>query len=278
MTLVRPVVRWVLYVGVTTIGWAAPATNSTSSTLSTNELDALARSLWRHPQFQREFLGTYGMRSDVEPKMTLEERQLLERAMALMSQPRGRDAARKLLEQSTGPRSSAILDFTVGNLYLQADQVDRAVMWYRRALLKFPSFLRAHKNLGLAHLRRGAFADAIEPLCRAIALGASDGMTFGLLGFAYTQSDRPASAESAYRIAIVLQPQVEEWWLGLARCLFRQRKYEDAAGVCEELIRRDPKRSEFRALLANAWLGQRQPLKAAEVFEWMDMDGLATVD
>ncbi len=234
--------------------------------------------VWRHPVFQREFLGTYGFRSDIEPKISPEERDWLENAMRLMAKRGGRDAARRLLEAQAGPQRSAVLDFTIGNLHLQGDQPERAVGWYRRAIAKFPAFLRAHKNLGLAHIRRGAPQEAAEPLARAIALGASDGMTYGLLGFAHAHGGRFAAAENAYRQAMLLQPQVTDWQLGLARCLFRLRKYEEAAALIEGLLAGEPSRVEYWTLLANTMIGQRQPMRAAEVYEWLDLNGWSTAD
>jgi tetratricopeptide (TPR) repeat protein len=246
--------------------------------LPSDEEEALARRIWRQPAFQREFLGTYGARSDVEPDVSPEERALLERAIGFLVQPGGQAAARKLLEQSAGPKSSATLDFTIGNLYFQGGQPARAVTWYRRAVGKFPAFLRAHKNLGLALLRMDNHAEAIEPLARAIALGAADGMAYGLLGFAYAQTDRYAASEIAYQQAVLLQPQVTDWQIGLARCLFRLRKFEEAAALADELLRREPDRAEYWALEANAWLGMKQPLRAAEIFELMDLNGQATAE
>jgi tetratricopeptide (TPR) repeat protein len=254
---------------------SAPAAASAPVPTPASDEEAFVQRLWRNPTFQREFLGTYGARSDLEPPVSPEEKAILEQAMPSMGTPRGRDKARQLLERTAGPERSAVLDFTIGNIHLQGGQPDRAIIWYRRAIGKFPAFLRAHKNLGLAHVRRNAPAEAVEPFTRAISLGAADGVTYGLLGFAYAQAERFASAESAYRQAILLQPQVVDWQLGLARCLFRLRKFEEAVALCDDLIRREPTRAEYWVLQANACLGQKLPLKAAEIFEYLDLIGQA---
>ncbi|MDZ4197711.1 MAG: tetratricopeptide repeat protein [Kiritimatiellia bacterium] len=237
--------------------------------------ESLSIRLWRDANFQREFLGTYGFRSDVEPRISPQEREILEQAMFLMGQAGGREAARQLLERTANPKGSAVLDFTIGNLYLQQDQMDRALLWYRRAITKFPSFLRAQKNLGLALIRSERPEEAIEPLTSALSLGAVDGLTYGLLGFAYAQSDRHLSAESVYRQAILLQPKIPDWPLGLARCLFRLRKFDEAIVLCEDLIQKDPTQADYWVLQANAYLGAKQPLKAAEIYEYLDWTGKA---
>lgn len=267
--------RQLLPIAVTVLSVATAARSNTPASPDGAEEEAAMLRLWRHPVFQREFLGSYGFRTDIEPKVAPEETEVLERAMALMGKPGGRELARRLLESFSGPRRSAVLDFTIGNLHLQSGATERAIQWYRRAIAKFPAFLRAHKNLGLALMKREAYADAIEPLTRVVALGGGDGMTYGLLGHANAQVEQFAAAESAYRLAILLQPAVPDWQIGLARGLFRLRKFDEAAALCEELIRRDATRPEYWVLLANAHLGQKQPARAAEVYELLDLDGRA---
>jgi tetratricopeptide (TPR) repeat protein len=169
-----------------------------------------------------------------------------------------------------------VYDFTLGSICFQQEQLNAAAQWYQKAVAKFPSFLRAHKNLGVVRVRMGGYAAAVESLTRAIELGAKDGVTFGLLGYAYLMTDEATSAETAYREAIMLQPSIPDWKMGLARCLFKLRKYEEAAALFGELIARQPDRAELWLLQANAFLGMKDTAKAAENYEYLDLKGLAT--
>jgi Tfp pilus assembly protein PilF len=108
-------------------------------------------------------------------------------------------------------------------------------------------------------------------------LGAADGLTFGLLAHSYAMSEQYVAAESAYRQAMMLQPESADWKSGLARCLFKERKFEEAAALCGDMIRREPARADLWLLQANAWLSLKQPLKAAENYELLDRAGLANV-
>lgn len=229
--------------------------------------------LWRDPEFQRQFLGTYGVRSEIEPRITQVEKAELEKVLAMMATPDGSLKAKVLLHRSITPAHSATFDFTLGNLYFQEDKLPYAAAWYQKAVQKFPSFLRAHKNLGIVHVRAGRYAEAVPCLTLAVELGAFDGLTFGMLGYACAMTDRQLAAESAYRQAMLLQPDTLDWQLGLARCLFRQRKFEEAATLCAELIRRDPDRVDYWLLEANAFLGLKQPLAAAQDYEYLDRLG-----
>lgn len=256
----------------------------------------LALTIWRDPEFQKQFLGTYGVRAEVEPRITPVEQQELAQVALLMGVEGGSEKARVLLEKSLSgqgalaaeksgkdkkgnknekPPVSALYDFTLGNIYLGQTNLAAAAASYSRAVEKHPSFLRAQKNLGLVYVQSNAFDKAIGPLTRAIDLGAADGITFGLLAHSYTMTEQHVAAESAYRQAMMLQPDVNDWKLGLARCLFKQRKFEEAAALCGDMIRRDQTRSDLWLLQANAFLALKQPLKAAENYELLDRAGKA---
>ena len=240
--------------------------------------------LWRSPEFLKHFLGTYGVRADIEPRVTPEERLEFEQVAQLMVTPVGADKARILLEKSVAKavdkkgesRSSALYDFTIGSIYFQQDNLGAAAEWYGKAVTKWPAFLRAQKNLGIVYVRSNAYDKAIAPLTAAIDLGAADGVTFGLLAHAYSMTEQYVAAEGAYRQAMMLQPETLDWKSGLARCLFKERKFDEAAALCGDMIRRDPSRTDLWLLQASAWLSLRQPLKAAENYEILDRSNQAS--
>jgi tetratricopeptide (TPR) repeat protein len=200
---------------------------------------------------------------------------MMEKTLALMAQPRGLDLARAFLIKNITPANSAAFDYTLGNIYFQQDKLDRAAQAYRIAIRKFPSFLRAHKNLGIVEIQAGRYAEGREALARAIELGASDGLTYGLLGVALAAEERYTAAETAFRQAMLLQPNVTDWKLGLARALFKQSRFGEVTALADELIRKNPESADFYLLKANAWLGLKQPLKAAELYEFLDLSGRA---
>jgi tetratricopeptide (TPR) repeat protein len=231
--------------------------------------------LWRDPAFQRQFLGSYGVQAEVEPRVTTMEREEMEKVAALMATRGGLDKARAYLSQAIKPTDTAAFDFTLGSICFQQEQLNAAAQWYRKAIAKFPSFLRAHKNLGIVNVRLGEYEEAVGSLTRAIELGVRDGVTLGLLGHAYLMTGQAASAELAYREAVLLQPAILDWKMGLARCLFKLRKFEEAAALCEELIARQPDRPELWLLQANAFLGLKDTASAAGNYEYLEALGKA---
>ncbi|MFY9340872.1 MAG: tetratricopeptide repeat protein, partial [Planctomycetota bacterium] len=115
-------------------------------------------------------------------------------------------------------------------------------------------------------------------LTRVVELGGGDALTFGLLGFALGSGDDHLGAESAYRMAVMLDPTTLDWRLGLARSLYRQRRHADTAALCGTMIAQHPDRAELWLLQASAHVGMNELRKAAEGFELVDRLGKATAE
>jgi len=233
--------------------------------------------IWRDPDFQRRFAESYLAESDVEPTVTVVERdRLIEVRDAIAAEDLA--GAKALLARFGGEAVSATFDFTLGNLLFQDDELDAAGASYKVAVSKYPKFRRAWKNLGLVEIRQGRFDDAALALSRVVELGGSDALTYGLLGFAYLNEEDPLAAESAYRLAILLDPKTDDWKMGLARSLFQQSRFAEAVALTGAMIAKQPDRADLWLLQANAYLGQGEPLRAAENFELVDRLGAASVD
>ena len=85
-------------------------------------------------------------------------------------------------------------------------------------------------------MREGDFDGGIAAFTRMIELGGGDAYSYGLLGYAYTAKEDYQPAEASYRNALLLQPDNTEWRLGLAQCVFKQDKFEDAASLLDSLL------------------------------------------
>jgi tetratricopeptide (TPR) repeat protein len=233
--------------------------------------------IWNDPAFRKAFTQSYVAETDIEPRVTPDELQAMEQILGYISSDRA-DKALKLLQKNTGPASSAVFDFTLANIHFQADELDEAAAAYETAVAKHPKFRRAWRNLGLIHVRQERFDEAVRSLARVIELGGGDALTYGLLGFAYAGVGNHLSAESAYRMAVLLDPATVDWKQGLALSLFKQGRFADAAALCGTLIAEHPDNAGFWLLQANAYIGLEQPLRAAENFELVDRLGGSTAD
>ena len=104
-------------------------------------------------------------------------------------------------------------------MYYQSNRLTRSAQAYVQAIEKFPSFLRAHKNLGFVNVRLENLESATKHLAKAISLGENDGSTFIALGYCHHSLDRLVSAENAYRMGLLLFPGSKDGLNGLINCL-----------------------------------------------------------
>ena len=232
--------------------------------------------VWNDPTFQKQFIAAYGFNAEIEPRVTPEEVKILEKVRPLMAEDLAQ--AESILYKSMKPDCSAVLDFTLGGIHFQQDKMIDAMVSFRRAVEKFPSFRRAWRNIGLIAARNGQFDEAISAFTRMIQLGGGDSYSYGLLGYAYASNQDFQAAEAAYRNALLLQPENTEWRLGLTRCLYKQEKFEDVATLLDGLIEWYPANADFWLLQAHTYIGMKQAFRAAENLEALDMLGKSTAD
>jgi tetratricopeptide (TPR) repeat protein len=244
-------------------------TNSTAPmTFAPMPAEHALASLWNDPDFARRLVGSYGFASDAEPRMTPEE-QVTYREKVV---PVLRDDPKKALPVLQGlvkPGASAVFDFTLGNIYFQNEDLTNAIKCFEAALAKFPDYRRAQKNLAFALVRDGKYDDAVKPLTRTISAGGADGKVLGLLGFAYMNQGRFASAGAAYGQALVFEPENVDFKLGLVKCSVATANYDHALALLEELIKQFPERENLWTLQANIYIQKDQPTKAAISLEML---------
>lgn len=233
--------------------------------------------VWNDPVFVRQLLGSYGFLAENEPRLTPEEQQFYRDKIVPLLREDPKKAISEL-EARIKPDASALFDFTLGNIHFQSEDLTTAVKYFEQATLKFPNFRRAWKNLGLALLRDGKQDEAVLPLARSIALGEVDGRTYGLLAFAHLNGGRFVSAEAAYRQALLFEPDILDFQLGLVKCLVGQANYDGALALLEELLQKHAERDALWAIQANVFLQKNQPAKAAVNFEVLRRLGKTTAE
>lgn len=232
-------------------------------------------SVWHDPAFRKAFQRSYIAETEIEPRVTVEEREQMQQILKLISDE-DLDGAIKQLESIRGENTNPLFDYTQANIHFQRNELDKAADLYHAAVEKKDNFRRAWSNLGKIHVRTGDYESATRALTRVIETGGGDGTTFGLLGYAYAKRQMHIPAESAYRRAIVLDPDTRDWKLGLAQSFFKQQRYGEAAAFLDQLIRDEPENADYWLLQANAYIGLDQAMKAAENYELIDQLGEST--
>lgn len=247
-------------------------TSSSADGSRTLDLESPDSSYWRDPEFRRRLYESYLAETDVEPKFNVVEASFLQQFFELMGQDKQAEAI-ALLNSKRSDSASAIFDMQLAVQYMQAERYDDAVEALEIAVRKHPKFRRAWSSLGIAWFRKGDPAKTIQALTKAIENGVSDPITFGMLGICYLNTDDNLAAESAYRMAILLDPATEDWKTGLAQSLFKQRRFPEVVALCDTLLAARPDRHDLWMRQAHAYLSMQMPMRAAENFEIIERMG-----
>lgn len=245
------------------------------------------RNLFRDPQFVKDFVGSYGFVSEVEPKVSAEESRVLVKLSELFDAGKFGEAEQELVrfiketEAPADPETQAqeispAMVFVLGNLYFSAGRTEEARRAFLEALRRFPKFRRAHVNLGYLYVSKEEFDKATSHFQEAVSLGEGNPRVYGLLGYTYLLKKKPLAAENAYRQAYLLDPASRDWKLGLAQALMQQEKMAEASAMLGTLIDEYPEDRELWLQQTNALLAQERKMDAAVNLEVLRMKGLAS--
>jgi len=221
-------------------------------------------------QFKRKLDESYDPVSTREPLATEIEAALLQRLRSMIEE--NPEQARNMLVDilSGGTPVSAAFNHAMGNIYFTAGEYLNAEIEYDAAIRKHGSFQRAWNGLGMARFRQDDYEGALTALAKSIQLGANDAETYGILGFCHLSLGNLKSAEVAYDLAILNDPDNSEWAEGLAQIYMETDRFDEARRVFEQLSREFPDEAEYWLLQSNTWLMAEQPLKAARCLEIAD--------
>jgi len=218
-------------------------------------------------EFQKRFMKSYNALSTKEPEVTELEKVVLEKLGVMISE--NTEMAKTMLNDLLGQGTpvSGAFNHALGNLYYESADFLNAEIQYLAAIDKHEDFQRAWNGLGLARFKLNDIEGALEALSRSSLMGANDAMTYGVIGYCHLQLGHRKSAETAYGLAILNDPNSVEWSEGMAQIYMETNRYSEAKGVFEELVSQNPERSEYWVLLGNAYLSMEEPKKTARCIE-----------
>ncbi len=241
--------------------------NQTIAQTPASGLDEKTRlEFWNNPEFVKQFMGSYGVHSKIEPDFENPEEQAAFKELADVIRENPGEAIRRLQKMIT-PSSSARLPYTLGALYFQEGEPAKAITLFELALSKFPDYRSAHQQLGFALAQEELFEEAAQSLTKALHLGAGNASVYGLLGLSYLNTGKNLSAEAAYLNALLLNPENQDWKLGLTKSYIARRNYSQAVVLLDEILAANPGSAKLWSLQANVFLQMEDNQRAAVNFE-----------
>jgi tetratricopeptide (TPR) repeat protein len=246
-------------------------------TLSAAEpIDTRLLDQWKDPAFIKSFTGDLGVRTDIEPSISVEEKALIASILPQITQ--NQSQAFSSLSTKVTSNSSAALDFLLGHLSNVSGNREQAAKHYRVATDKFPNFLRAHKWLGHFYFEQQNFVQATQSYGRVLSLNGGDEFVHGRLAYCLLNRGEYVSAETAFRNASVANPSNPRWKTGMAHCYLNLGRSESALAITEELLRQEPDTQSHWLLKANAHLAADESRKALAALEAARRVGRATAE
>lgn len=243
--------------------------------------------LYSDPKFIKEFVGSYGILSDVEPSVSADEQVLLNRVQELFAKDQFSAAEQEIvrfIKEAAAPTDpekkpvevSASMVFVLGNMYMSSGREEEARRAFLEAIRRYPRFRRAHTNLGYLYISQNKITEALPMLQRAVELGESSSRIYGLLGYCYLDQKNALASENAYRQAYLLDPKSREWKMGLAQALMQQERYAEATSMLGTLITENPNDRQLWLQQSNALISQDKKIDAAVNLEVLKLMGSAT--
>jgi tetratricopeptide (TPR) repeat protein len=154
------------------------------------------------------------------------------------------------------PEAESLLGWA---LMLQ-DKFDDALLNFQKVLVRQPQNALARINVGYICLKKGIFGEAIEHLSRAIRLGNDKKATLYAhfyLGLVYLERDMYEDAQTFFRKALVLGPNMIEAYFELGRAYWYNEQRAEAvdtwkAGVAANAVNAWGKRCADALTIAEA--------------------------
>lgn len=231
---------------------------------------------WNDPEVARRLLSNYGYLPEIEPVLKGEDLNFYTNKIVAIWKGTNRAEALPLLEARVKqPGVSAQFDFLLGTLQFESGDFTNAVKNFETAVTKHRDFRRAQKSLALALARSERHEEAAKALVKTIAQGGGDIAVYALLGNAYMNLGRYASAEGAFKQAMVFDPDKKEFKLALVRCALASGNNDYALALLEELLLQYPEQDNLWSLQANVYLRKDQPAKALVSLELLRRLGKA---
>lgn len=174
--------------------------------------------------------------------LTEEEKLILKRFNELIKT--NKEAAYDLILASMTESSSRAMYFMGGSTFGESGDIDMALDFYKTGLDKIGGQnrnldRRLTRNLGIMLVQQNKPDEAKQYLQQAIYLSDEpDHVLHGLNGLAELDTGNHAASEYHYRKAVELDPDVQDWSLGLAKALMAQEKHKQANVVLEGILNR----------------------------------------
>ena len=130
------------------------------------------------------------------------------------------------------------------------EKIEAAYNAYEQAIALAPTIGLTYQQYADLALRTGNIEIAQVQAQRAVNLDATDGVAYGIMGWADLHQNDLAAAQQAFAQAVKWQPDSADFHLGLATVYFQQNRFDEARQAVQNSLQRDPTYAPALALQA----------------------------
>lgn len=181
--------------------------------------------------------------------------------------PEAIDAYNKAIELDTKGDYASYGYSGLGSVYLQLEELDKAIASLEQAAELDPNNFEAYMNLGLAHFSLQEYDQAVEAFTQAIDID-PDSDAYNARGYAYYSNQDPENALADYNQAIELNPQSSPPYYNRATLYHEQGDLKAALDDYNKVIELNPNDGATYHDRATLYL-QQGSLKEASADFWM---------
>ena len=197
---------------------------------------------------------------------------LLERAELLTEEKQFDGALTDLKEAAKVKPGDKAIASRLADTYQKAGRPDDALAVAKAAGLEVPKPANPDGVVGAPEEIEAA--NSTDPAVSRKALekllekNPRNAMLLARLGASY-RTDSPARSLEYYRQAAEIKPDSAEYALGYAAALVQARRFDDAARILRQVVRRDPQNYAAHANLATALYESKRYGEAVPEYEWI---------
>jgi tetratricopeptide (TPR) repeat protein len=171
-------------------------------------------------------------------------------SLAHINQPKG---ASTILEKLTSRQLPAEMLVSIGEVYNNLGDYERALTCFRRAIQQDPSIKKAHDDAGSALIRLDRPAEAIPELQAELKLNPDEPDTQYRLAYALLQTSQEDRAITVLRTLVAAHPNHARARYDLGKELLETGKTEEAIENLEAAAKLDPERAYIHYQLQSAY-------------------------
>jgi superkiller protein 3 len=135
------------------------------------------------------------------------------------------------------PESDPLVNYNLGNAYMQKGKYDQAIFEFKRTLQLQPNHGRAYNNLGRIYVMQGRLNEAIAAFKQAVDINPGNAKAYNNLGSAYLMQGDVENAIRVIKRSLTINPSNADAHNNLAVAYYSKKEYDLALMHYDEALK-----------------------------------------